>query len=92
MLAVYADEPHVFQDKEVALLEEAAAAVSLALETLDRESQRKRSEEALREERDYTQSIIRSMADMLVVVSPDGTIATVNKATCQSVGLFGTTN
>ncbi len=35
-LTVYADEPHVFQDKEVALLEEAVAAVSSALESLDR--------------------------------------------------------
>ena len=46
----------------------------------------KRAEEALREEKDYTQNIIRSMADMLVVVAPDGTIATVNEATCQSLG------
>ena len=91
-LTVYADEPHVFQDKEVALLEEAAAAVSFALESLDREAQRKRAEEALREERDYTQSIIRSMADMLVVVAPDGRIATVNKATCDLLGYLRTTN
>ncbi|MGA2068956.1 MAG: PAS domain-containing protein [Thermoguttaceae bacterium] len=46
-MTVYADESHVFQDKEVALLEETAAAVSSALESLDRESQRKRSEQAL---------------------------------------------
>ena len=85
-LTVYSDEPNVFQDKEVALLEEAAAAVSVALESLDREAQRKRSEEALREERDYTQSIIRSMADMLVVVAPDGRIATVNQASCDLLG------
>jgi PAS domain S-box-containing protein len=47
---------------------------------------RKRAEESLREEKDYTQSIIRSMADMLVVVSPDGRIVTINEATCQSLG------
>jgi PAS domain S-box-containing protein len=46
---------------------------------------RKRAEEALRKEKDYTQNIIRSMADMLVVVSPDGRIVTVNEATCQSL-------
>ncbi len=85
-LTVYTDELCIFQDKEVALLEEATSAVSFALESLDRESQRKRSEEALREERDYTQSIIHSMADMLVVVAPDGRIATVNEAICESLG------
>ncbi len=47
---------------------------------------RKQAEESLREGKAYTQSIIRSMADMLVVISPDGTIATVNEATCQSLG------
>ena len=85
-LTVYADEPHVFQDKEVALLEEAVAAVTFALESLDREAQRKQSAEVLRDEKDYKQSIIRSMADMLVVVAPDGAIATVNRATCDLLG------
>jgi PAS domain S-box-containing protein len=49
-------------------------------------SERKRAEETLREEKDYTQNIIGSMADMLVVVAPDGTIATVNEATCDLLG------
>jgi PAS domain S-box-containing protein len=44
------------------------------------------AEKALREAKDYTDNIIRSMADMLLVVSPDGTIATVNKATCDLLG------
>jgi PAS domain S-box-containing protein len=47
---------------------------------------RKRAEDEVRKEKDYTQSIIRSMADMLVVVSPDGTIVTVNETTCRSLG------
>jgi PAS domain S-box-containing protein len=48
-LTAYDGEPNVIQDKEVALLEEAAAAISLALENLDHESQRKRIEDSLRE-------------------------------------------
>ncbi len=43
-LTVYDGEPHVFQDQEVALLEEITAAVSLALEDLDQESQRQQAE------------------------------------------------
>ena len=49
-------------------------------------TEQKRTEEGLREARDYTDNIIRSMADMLVVLSPDGAIATVNKATCDLLG------
>jgi len=50
------------------------------------QTEERKLQETLRKEKDYTESIIRSMADMLVVVSPDGTIATVNEASCQSLG------
>jgi len=46
----------------------------------------KRMEEALQEARDYTENILRSMTDMLVVVSPQGSIDTVNEATCNLLG------
>jgi two-component system, cell cycle sensor histidine kinase and response regulator CckA len=48
-LTVYDNEPNVFQDKEISLLEEAAAAISFALESLDRERHRREAEERLRE-------------------------------------------
>jgi len=44
-LTVYDGEPDVIQDKEIALLDEASAAISLALENLDHESQRKQAED-----------------------------------------------
>ena len=47
---------------------------------------RKRTEDALRETRDYAESIIDSMVGMLLVVSPEGGIATVNDATCRLLG------
>ena len=46
-LTAYNDEPDVIQEKEIALLEEAAAAISFALDRLDQESGRKQAEEAL---------------------------------------------
>ncbi len=49
-------------------------------------TQRKQAEAALQEAKDYTDNIIRSMADMLVVVAPDGRILTVNQATCNLLG------
>jgi signal transduction histidine kinase/CheY-like chemotaxis protein len=45
---VYASEPNVFQDKEVALLEEAGDDISFALENLEREVQRKQAAEEIR--------------------------------------------
>ena len=45
-----------------------------------------RSNDALREARAYAESIIDSMANMLVVVSPAGRIVTVNEATCARLG------
>ncbi len=42
--------------------------------------------QALREAKDYTDSVIRSMSDMLLVVSPDGRIVTVNQAACELLG------
>lgn len=41
---------------------------------------------ALEQERDYIQSVLQSMADMLVVIAPDGLISAVNGATCRSLG------
>lgn len=45
-----------------------------------------RTHNELVESRDYTDSIVQSMNDMLFVVSPDGRIATVNEALCARLG------
>ena len=47
---------------------------------------RRQAEEALREAKDYTDNILRSMTDILVVVAPDGRLATVNDACCALLG------
>ncbi len=49
-------------------------------------SERKQAEQALQEAKDYTESIIHSMASMLLVVSPAGDIVTVNEATSTALG------
>ena len=46
-LTAYDNDPNVIQEREIALIDEAAAVISLALERLDQESLRKRAEEAL---------------------------------------------
>jgi len=58
--AVYDREAGIFQDKEVALLEEAALDISYAMESLDHERQRRQAEEALREQ----DELLRDMSDL----------------------------
>jgi PAS domain S-box-containing protein len=52
VLIVYSGECNVFQEREVALLEEIALDVSFGLDSLDREEQRRAAEEALRRQAD----------------------------------------
>ena len=47
---------------------------------------RKQAEEALRVAKDYTDNILKSMTDILVVVASDGRLATVNDACCALLG------
>jgi PAS domain S-box-containing protein len=42
-----------------------------------------KAHEELKAARDYTQNIIQSMNDLLIVCSPDGNIVTVNRAICE---------
>jgi PAS domain S-box-containing protein len=71
-LNVYAAEPGFFQDKELALLEEAAGDISFALDNLDREEQRRQSEETVRNERRFTDGIIESMPGILYLYDTSG--------------------
>ncbi len=47
---------------------------------------RMQAKEALREAKDYTDNILRSMTDILVVVTPEGRLVTVNDACCLLLG------
>ncbi|MFW6114191.1 MAG: PAS domain S-box protein [bacterium] len=48
--------------------------------------QRKRSEEALKKAKEYNDSIIQGMVEMLFVLSPEGRILTVNPSTSRALG------
>jgi PAS domain S-box-containing protein len=60
-LSVYATEPGFFQDKEIALLEEAARDVSFAIDNLARERERQRAEDTARNEKLFSDTMIDSM-------------------------------
>jgi len=61
-------------------LKESKAELQEKLEQLDKTTR------ALEEAKNYTDSIIKSMIDTLIVVSPQGNILTVNAATCTMLG------
>ena len=85
-LTIYDAEADVFQDKEVALLEEVAAAISLALDNLDRASQRRRAEEALAAAAREWSVSFDAMADAVSLHDPDHTITNVNQSLCDMLG------
>jgi len=69
-------------DEEAPFLPEEQQLVETLAERISHITDRLQSEKELQSAKEYTDSIIRSMADMLIVVSPEGAILTVNEATC----------
>ncbi len=80
VLAIFAAEPHFFDAKEVALVEEMAAAISYAVGRLEEERKRKQAEEALRGSEKRYRQLVESLpvgilvhSDLRVVyMSPTG--------------------
>jgi PAS domain S-box-containing protein len=70
-LTVYDSKPNVIQDKEVALLAEATAAISTALDRLAYEMQRELAEKALAESNQFNQQVITSAQEGVIVYGPD---------------------
>jgi len=65
VLSVYAKAAGFFQDKEIALLEEAVADVSFALDNLAREEERRRAEERAHHERAFSDTMLDAMPGIL---------------------------
>lgn len=65
-LNVYASERNSFQEKEVALLEEVALAISFGLEHLSEEEQRRRAEDALRKMNEELEAKVEARTQALM--------------------------
>jgi len=72
ILSVYADQPVFFQDKEIALLKEAAGNISFALENLAREEKRKEAELVAENESLFSETMIESMPGILYFYNHEG--------------------
>jgi PAS domain S-box-containing protein len=61
ILSIYADKVGFFHDKEIALLEEAATDLSFALDNFARDAARRQAEDSLRDEKNFSDTMIESM-------------------------------
>ena len=86
VLTIYAPEPELFGDEDIALLDEVAADVSLALERMELESQRAQAVEELRFSEERFRSIFEEAAAGMAVVSPEGAFFQVNPEICRFLG------
>ena len=72
ILCVHTQESNSFHDKEVSLLEEAAIDVSFALDNFERTEARRRAEQAVRNEKLFSDTMIESMPGILYFYDADG--------------------
>jgi PAS domain S-box-containing protein len=71
-LNVYSTEAGFFRDREIALLEEAAADLSVALDGQERERGRRVAEEAAGRERLFSEAILESLPGILYLYDEEG--------------------
>jgi PAS domain S-box-containing protein len=71
-LSVYADQQGFFHDKEVALLSEAAVDISFALDNFARDAARRMAEDAVRGEKEFSDTMLESMPGVVYFYDLDG--------------------
>jgi PAS domain S-box-containing protein len=71
-LSVYANEPGFFQDREIALVEEAASDVSFALDNIAREEERRRAEAAAHGEKQFSDTMSESLPGIIYFYNEAG--------------------
>ncbi len=86
VFTVYAGELGVFQDKEISLLQEAAASISFALDHLEQEEKRRQAENSLRDREAQYRAVIETTADGFWMSDAKGRLLEVNDAYVQSSG------
>jgi PAS domain S-box-containing protein len=89
VLTVHADRPHFFKDREIALLEEAAADVSFALDVLAQDEVRREAERQLRSEKAFSDSILESLPGVLYFYDSEGRFLRWNRAFEHVTGYSG---
>jgi PAS domain S-box-containing protein len=79
-LGVYSDRIDVFDEEEVTLLTEMAEDIAFALSAIEAETERERSETALKESEGKFRDFFETSRDIVFITSHDGTILDINSA------------
>jgi len=90
VFTVYAGELGVFQDKEISLLQEAAASISFALDHLEQEEKRRQAENSLRDREAQYRALIETTADGFWMSDAEGRLLEVNDAYVRLSGYSST--
>ena len=87
VLSIYSDEPGFFQDKEIALLEEAATDISFALDNLAREEVRRQMEMTLNASEVRYRRLFESAKDGILILDAEtGMVVDVNPFLIELLG------
>ncbi len=77
-LGVYSSRANVFDDEEVTLLEEVAEDIAFALSAIEAETERERSEKALKDSEEKFRDFFETSRDIVFITSLDGSILDTN--------------
>lgn len=86
ILVVYGYERGLFQQRETALLQEAASNVSFALENIVRDRERREAEDVIRQERNFSSMIIESLPGIFYFFDENGRYLRFNRNFVQASG------
>ena len=84
--SVWAAEPDFFQEKEVNLIEEVGRDLSFALDNLEREAQRERAEQTVRESEMTLRTLIDHIPDSIYVRDTSNRFVLANAAVARRMG------
>ena len=85
-ISVYAGEAGVFQDREIALLQEAAGDVSFGLDHLAQDEVRRKAELSMGESEARYRTLFEYAPDGIVIADPTSTYLDANASICRMLG------
>lgn len=85
-LTIYAPEPNAFDEDEVKLLHELSSDISFAIEFIEREKLRRKTEKTLRETEKKYRRLVESLPLIMFETDSKGTVTFANKAALTTIG------